>query len=86
MHFFPMKQSRWKNDFSAWKLHQSRELISSDPLHIPVTLKVKKHREEKKTSLQNIVIHTIYNIVQTALIITFKNKIDCETMFQTTHS
>lgn len=21
LHFFPMKQPRWKNDFSAWQLH-----------------------------------------------------------------
>lgn len=56
LHFFLMKQARWKNYFSAWQ-SPSRELISSDPLYIPVTFKVK---EQRKTSLQSC--HSTYNI------------------------
>lgn len=52
-----------ENYFSAWQL-LSRELISSDPQHIPVTFKVK---EKKENIFTNIVIHTTYNIEQTAL-------------------
>lgn len=64
---------------------QSRELISSDPLHIPVTFKVKgkrvvgKKKEKKKHFYKNMAIYTTYDTEQTARkCLTFKNKIDSE--------
>lgn len=39
--------------------------MSSDPLHIPVTLKVKENGGKNIST--NMVIHTTYNIEQTAL-------------------
>ena len=41
--------------------------MSSDPQHIPVTLKVKEKQGEKKNISTNMVIHTTYNIERTAL-------------------